>query len=80
MKDLTLDISKAFGFVSENDYKALQGKALESNAALYVVLIVHTVQTMLVVLLGVWGWASLWLTSPITSSSGPKEKTINHQP
>mgnify|MGYP003571676536 CR=1 FL=1 len=32
MKDLTLDISKAFGFVSENDYKALQGKALESNA------------------------------------------------
>ena len=35
MKDLTLDISKAFGFVSENDYKALQGKALESNAALY---------------------------------------------
>ena len=35
MKDLTLDITKAFGFVSENDYKALQGKALESNAALY---------------------------------------------
>ncbi len=35
MKDLTLDITKAFGFVSENDYKALQDKALESNAALY---------------------------------------------
>ena len=35
MKDLTLDISKAFGFVSENDYKALQDKALQSNAALY---------------------------------------------
>jgi glucose-6-phosphate isomerase len=35
MKDLKLDISKAFGFVSENDYKALQDKALQSNAALY---------------------------------------------
>ena len=53
---------------------------VESNAALYFVLIVHTVQTMLVVLLGVWGWASLWLTNPVTSSSKPKEKTINHQP
>ncbi|MCR5455342.1 MAG: glucose-6-phosphate isomerase [Bacteroidales bacterium] len=35
MKNLTLDISKAFGFVSQDDYKALQSKALESNAALY---------------------------------------------
>ena len=44
------------------------------NQALYFVLIVHTVQTMLVVLLGVWGWASLWLTSPVTSSSKPKSE------
>ncbi len=35
MKDLKLDISKAFGFVSENDYKSLQATALEKNAALY---------------------------------------------
>ena len=35
MKNLTLDISKALEFVSKDDYKALQGKALESNAALY---------------------------------------------
>ncbi|MBQ5404904.1 MAG: glucose-6-phosphate isomerase [Bacteroidales bacterium] len=35
MKDLSLDISKAFGFVSKDDYKALQDKALEKNAALY---------------------------------------------
>ena len=35
MKNLSIDISKAFGFVSENDYKALQNKALECNAALY---------------------------------------------
>ena len=34
--------------------------------ALYFVLIVHTVQTMLVVLLGVWAWASLSFTKRIT--------------
>ena len=32
------------------------------NAALYFVLIVHTVQTLLVVLLGVWAWISLSFT------------------
>ncbi|MBO4849822.1 MAG: flippase-like domain-containing protein [Prevotella sp.] len=42
---------------------------VESNAALYFVLIVHTVQTMLVVLLGVWAWASLSLTKPIGRTS-----------
>ena len=35
MEDLKLDISKAFGFVSQNDYQALQATALEKNAALY---------------------------------------------
>ncbi len=35
MKDLTLDISKALEFVSKDDYKSLQDKALEYNAALY---------------------------------------------
>ena len=35
---------------------------VESNAALLFVLIVHTVQTMLVVLLGVWGAGALALT------------------
>ena len=38
---------------------------VESNAALYFVLIVHTVQTMLVVLLGIWGWGALALTKPL---------------
>ena len=35
MKNLTLDITKAFNFVSKDEYNALQTKALESNAALY---------------------------------------------
>ena len=34
--------------------------------ALYFVLIVHTVQTMLVILLGIWAWASLNFTKRIT--------------
>ena len=39
---------------------------VESNAALIFVLIVHTVQTMLVVLLGIWAWAALALTKPVS--------------
>lgn len=35
---------------------------VQSDAALYFVLIVHTVQTMLVILLGVYGWAALSLS------------------
>lgn len=34
--------------------------------ALYFVLIVHTIQTMLVILLGIWAWASLNFTKRIT--------------
>lgn len=41
---------------------------VESNAALSFVLIVHTVQTLLVVLLGVWGWMSLALMKPVSKS------------
>ncbi len=37
---------------------------VESNAALYFVLIVHTVQTFLVILLGIWASATLGMTSP----------------
>ena len=37
---------------------------VESNAALYFVLIVHTVQTFLVILLGIWASAALGMTSP----------------
>ncbi len=33
-----------------------------TQQALYFVLIVHTVQTLLVVLLGVWAWAALAFT------------------
>ena len=36
------------------------------NEALYFVLIVHTIQTMLVILLGIWAWASLNFTKRIT--------------
>ena len=36
-----------------------------SNAALVFVLVVHTVQTFLVVLLGIMGWISLLLTRPL---------------
>ena len=32
---------------------------VQDEQALYFVLIVHTVQTMLVILLGIWGWAAL---------------------
>ncbi len=39
---------------------------VESNAALIFVLIVHTVQTTLVVLLGVYAWAALALTKPVS--------------
>ena len=41
---------------------------VESNAALSFVLIVHTVQTLLVVLLGIWGWMALSLTKPVGKS------------
>ena len=34
--------------------------------ALYFVLIVHTIQTMLVILLGIWAWVALNFTKPIT--------------
>lgn len=33
--------------------------------ALYFVLIVHTLQTLLVVLLGVWAWLSIWMTTTV---------------
>ena len=36
------------------------------HQALYFVLIVHTVQTMLVVLLGVWAWLHLSFTKRLT--------------
>ena len=35
---------------------------VQDEQALYFVLIVHTVQTMLVVALGIWAWVSLWFT------------------
>ena len=41
---------------------------VESSAALSFVLIVHTVQTLLVVLLGIWGWMALSLTKPVGKS------------
>ena len=34
-----------------------------STDALYFVLIVHSVQTLLVVLLGIWAWAALSFTA-----------------
>ena len=34
------------------------------NEALYFVLIVHTIQTMLVILLGIWAWLRLSFVSP----------------
>ncbi|MBQ8656593.1 MAG: flippase-like domain-containing protein [Prevotella sp.] len=37
--------------------------------ALYFVLIVHTVQTMLVILLGVWAWISLWFSKRTSEGS-----------
>ncbi len=42
---------------------------VESNLALSFVLIVHTVQTMLVILLGVYGWAALAMIRPKTKTS-----------
>ena len=39
--------------------------------ALFFVLIVHTVQTMLVILLGIYGWAALTMTHPLTKTSKP---------
>ena len=47
---------------------------VESNAALVFVLIVHTVQTMLVALLGLWGAAALALTKHRNTGT-PPEKT-----
>lgn len=47
---------------------------VESNAALVFVLIVHTVQTMLVALLGLWGAAALALTKRRNAGT-PPEKT-----
>ena len=38
-----------------------------SDSALFFVLIVHTVQTMLVVLLGVYSWAALGFTRRMTA-------------
>jgi uncharacterized protein (TIRG00374 family) len=45
--------------------------------ALYFVLIVHTVQTMLVILLGIWAWLSLSFT--VRDSSHTKQKVFSHR-
>ncbi len=42
---------------------------VESSLALSFVLIVHTVQTMLVVLLGIYGWAALSMIHPLPKTS-----------
>ena len=45
------------------------------NQALYFVLIVHTIQTLLVILLGVYAWISLSFTKTPVSLGGPAELT-----
>ena len=45
------------------------------NQALYFVLIVHTIQTLLVILLGVYAWIALSFTKTPVSLGGPTELT-----
>jgi hypothetical protein len=45
------------------------------NQALYFVLIVHTIQTLLVILLGVYAWIALSFTKTPVTLGGPKELT-----
>lgn len=46
---------------------------VDSNDALYFVLIVHTVQTLLVLLLGIYGWMALALTKKRQTAKGKKQ-------
>ena len=44
---------------------------VQDEQALYFVLIVHTIQTLLVILLGVWAWAHLLFTKRVTLKQQP---------
>ena len=45
------------------------------NQALYFVLIVHTIQTLLVILLGIYAWVALNFTTPYVSLDSPAKLT-----
>lgn len=47
-----------------------------SDNALFFVLIVHTVQTMLVILLGAWAWGALAFTKPVGAVEKEEKKSI----